>query len=134
MLRPIKSKELLVSTAMELNLPVSVVTTIAQEYWREVRESLSDLKQDRVHVTNLGDFTIKHWKLDNTIDMLQKTKIKYPEQEHLDEYIKKMEMLKGMMAEEQQRKELLGHGGPLVAFYTVPSSTKLSFMQVLLCK
>jgi len=32
---------------MELNLPVSVVTTIAQEYWREVRESLSDLKQDR---------------------------------------------------------------------------------------
>lgn len=107
MLRPIKSKELLVSTAMELNLPVSVVTTIAQEYWREVRESLSDLKQDRVHVTNLGDFTIKHWKLDNTIDMLQKTKIKYPEQQHLDEYIKKMEMLKEMMSEEQQRKEFI---------------------------
>lgn len=107
MLRPIKSKELLVNTAMEMNLPVNVVTLIAQEYWRDVREALSDLTQDRVHVTCLGDFTIKHWKLEGTLEMLHNTKAKYPQKIDLDVYIEKLEKIKALMNEEQQRKEFI---------------------------
>lgn len=41
-------------------------------YWQEVRRSLSSLKHARVHVTNLGDFVVKHWKLDEKTAMLEK--------------------------------------------------------------
>ena len=37
-----------------------------------MRKSLSSLKHQRIHLTNLGDFTIKHWKIDEKIDMLEK--------------------------------------------------------------
>lgn len=106
-MRPIKSKELLVNTAMEMNLPVNVVTLIAQEYWRDVREALSDLTYDRIHVTCLGDFTVKHWKLEGTLEILHKSVAKYPQNMSIPEYIEKIEKLKGCIQEEQQRKEFI---------------------------
>lgn len=41
-------------------------------YWREIRKSLSGLSHSRIHVTNLGDFVTKHWKIDEKIEMLER--------------------------------------------------------------
>lgn len=71
-MRPKKAKQFIPELASELNLPVAMVEDVISYYWREVRKSLSGLKHTRVHLTNLGDFTIKHWKLNDKIEMLEK--------------------------------------------------------------
>jgi uncharacterized protein YdcH (DUF465 family) len=71
-LRPKKSKEFIPEVAKETNLSKEATEAIISYYWQEVRKSLSSLKHSRVHLTNLGDFTIKHWKLDDKIEMLEK--------------------------------------------------------------
>jgi hypothetical protein len=70
-LRPKKAKEFIPNVATELSLPVSLVEDIVDYYWQEIRKSLSGLKHQRIHLTNLGDFTIKHWKLDGKISGLE---------------------------------------------------------------
>lgn len=72
MQHPRKSKELIPVVADLLNLPVDCIAAVSGFYWQEVRKSLSALKHQRVHVTNLGDFTIKHWNIDARIEQLQK--------------------------------------------------------------
>jgi hypothetical protein len=71
-LRPRKAKEFIPKTAENLNLSENLVEDVIDFYWQEIRKSLSSLKHQRVHVTNLGDFIIKHWKIDNKIDSLEK--------------------------------------------------------------
>ena len=71
-MRPKKSKEFIPEVAKETNLSKEATEAIISYYWQEVRKSLSSLKHSRVHLTNLGDFTIKHWKLDDKIEMLEK--------------------------------------------------------------
>lgn len=63
-MRPIKAKDLIVSTALKNNLPVDVVTEIIAVYWKDVRTALSTLSSPRVHVNNLGDFVVKHWLIE----------------------------------------------------------------------
>ena len=72
LLRPKKAKEFIPSVAEELNLSEDVVKDVVDYYWRAVRKSLSSLDHSRIHLTNLGDFTIKHWKRDEKIEMLEK--------------------------------------------------------------
>lgn len=72
-MRPIKAKDLIVSTALENNLPVDVVNEIIRTYWKDVRTALSDLKAPRVHVSNLGDFTLKHWTIEEQKHRVLKT-------------------------------------------------------------
>jgi hypothetical protein len=67
-----KAKEFIPKTAENLNLSENLVEDVIDFYWQEIRKSLSSLKHQRVHVTNLGDFIIKHWKIDNKIDSLEK--------------------------------------------------------------
>jgi hypothetical protein len=71
-LRPRKAKELIPEVAQELGIPQHIVTDVVDYYWQEVRKNLSSLSHVRVHLTNLGDFTIKHWKIDDKIDMLER--------------------------------------------------------------
>ena len=63
-MRPIKAKDLIVSTALKNNLPVDVVTEIIAVYWKDVRTALSTLSSPKVHVNNLGDFVVKHWLIE----------------------------------------------------------------------
>lgn len=70
-MKPKKAKELIPAVAEQVKLPEQVVKEIVLTYWQEIRKSLSGLKHTRVHITNLGDFTIKHWKLDDKIAMLE---------------------------------------------------------------
>ena len=72
MLRPRKSKEFISEVADETNVSKETAEDIILYYWREVRKHLSSLSHNRVHVTNLGDFVTKHWKIDGRIEALEK--------------------------------------------------------------
>ena len=114
-MRPKKAKQLFPEVAEIVNLPEQVVKDITEFYWQEVRKSLSSLKHSRVHITNLGDFTIKHWKLDDRIAMIEKFKENFKQkglQEivtrfRTDETLFDLKAIKEMMEEEQKRKELI---------------------------
>lgn len=70
-MNPKKAKDFVSEVADELQLPESLVNDIVVYYWQEVRKSLSGLKNSRVHITNLGDFVVKHWKVDEKIKTLE---------------------------------------------------------------
>lgn len=70
-MRPRKAKEFIPKVSDQLSLPNFLVEDIIDYYWQEVRKNLSGLKHQRIHLTNLGDFTIKHWKLDSRITGLE---------------------------------------------------------------
>ena len=72
MLRPKKAKEFIPQVANELSISEKTVEDIVTFYWQEIRKNLGTLKHPRLHITNLGDFTIKHWKIDEKIKMLEK--------------------------------------------------------------
>ena len=72
MLRPKKAKEFIPQVANELSISEKTVEDIVTFYWQEIRKNLGTLKHPRLHITNLGDFTIKHWKIDEKIRMLEK--------------------------------------------------------------
>ena len=71
MLRPKKAKEYIPEVALQLLIQEELVEDVVNYYWQEVRKSLSGLKHPRLHITNLGDFTVKHWKIDEKIKMLE---------------------------------------------------------------
>jgi nucleoid DNA-binding protein len=71
LLHPRKAKEFIPEVASELGFSEDLVHDVVMYYWQEVRKSLSSLKHQRVHLTNLGDFTIKHWKVDEKINYLE---------------------------------------------------------------
>jgi hypothetical protein len=114
-LRPKKAKQFIPELASELNLPIEMVEEVISYYWREVRKSLSGLKHTRVHLTNLGDFTIKHWKLSDKIEMLEKfeEKNRLKGMQQITARYKTAETLydlrnmKTMLEEEQQRADFV---------------------------
>jgi hypothetical protein len=114
-LKPRKSKELIPIVAEELGISQQMVLDVTSFYWQEIRKSLSSLKHARVHVTNLGDFTIKHWKLDDKIEGLEKFKENFRQrglQEivtrfRTDEALFDLKAIKVLMEEEKQRKDFI---------------------------
>jgi nucleoid DNA-binding protein len=70
-LRPRKAKEFIPQVAEETSIPMGLVEDVINYYWEEVRKSLSSLKHSRIHISNLGDFTIKHWKIDEKLKRLE---------------------------------------------------------------
>jgi len=85
-LKAIKAKELIVPTALELNIPVSDVNDVVTSYYRMVREALTELKDVKVHLSHLGDFFIKHWMIEKNIDKFSSIKNKF---ENMSNGIKK---------------------------------------------
>lgn len=71
-MRPKKAKDFIPKTADKLGLSAKLVEDVVDFYWQEVRKNLSGLKHQRVHLTNLGDFVIKHWKIDGKIESFEK--------------------------------------------------------------
>ena len=115
MLRPRKAKEFIPKVAEKTGLSTEAVEGIISYYWQEVRKSLSGLKHSRVHITNLGDFVVKHWKLDDKIDILEKFE-ENNKQKGLQqmtaryktaETLYDLKNLKKIMAEEKQRAEFI---------------------------
>lgn len=114
-MRPTKAKVFIPEVAEEQSLSEETVEAIINFYWREMRKSLSQLKHSRVHITNLGDFTIKHWKLDKKIAKLER----FEENNRLKglqqmtarfktaETLFDLKALKVIMEEEKQRAEFI---------------------------
>ena len=72
MLNPKKAKTFIPDVAKSTGHPEDLIESVMNFYWQEVRKSLSSLKHNRIHVTNLGDFVTKHWKIDDKIERLEK--------------------------------------------------------------
>lgn len=115
MLRPRKPKTLIPDIAKEFNVSADLVNDVIEHYWTTVRESLSRMKSIRVHVTNLGDFTAKHWLIDKQLESLenfeennnlkgfQKVTARYKNAEKIYD----LNQLKRQVEDEQQRKEFI---------------------------
>ena len=115
MLRPRKAKTLIPDVAKLLNTSSDLIEDVINYYWTEVRKNLSSLKHQRIHITNLGDFVIKHWKIDDKILMLeqweennkqkglQQMTARFKTAEHLFE----LNVIKKLIDEETQRKEFI---------------------------
>jgi nucleoid DNA-binding protein len=114
-LKPKKAKELIPAVAAEVKLPEQVVKDIVYTYWQEIRKSLSALKHNRVHITNLGDFSVMHWKIDDKIKMLEQfeenNKLKGMQQMtarfRTVELVYSLKEIKKQVEQEQQRKEFI---------------------------
>jgi hypothetical protein len=101
--------------ARELGLPHELVEALSAYYWQEVRRSLSALKHPRVHISNLGDFVIKPWKLQEKIEKLEHFE-EYNRQRGLQqmtarfrtaETLYDLRHVKKMLEEEKQRQEFI---------------------------
>lgn len=71
-MNPLKAKSLIPEVAQELDLEESLVQDVVKHYWKNIRKNLSEMSHPKIHVTNLGDFNVKHWKLDTMITNLEK--------------------------------------------------------------
>ena len=114
-MKPTKAKTFIKNVAEEQQLSEELVSSIITYYWQEVRKSLSGLKHSRVHITNLGDFVIKHWKLDEKIAKLERFE-ESNKQKGLQQMTARfktvetlfdLKALKAIMEEEKQRAEFI---------------------------
>ena len=115
MLNPKKAKEFIPDIAKAIEVSEELVDAVVRFYWQEVRKSLSSLKHSRVHVTILGDFMVKHWKIDEKINRLeqweesnrqkglQQMTARFKTAENLFD----LKNLKKLMGEEEQRKDFI---------------------------
>jgi len=114
-LKPKKAKEFIPEVALNLSISEDLARDVVNYYWREVRKNLSSLSHSRIHVTNLGDFVTKHWKIDEKIDMLEKweenNKLKGMQEMtarfKTAETLFDLKNLKKTVEEENQRKEFI---------------------------
>lgn len=114
-MRPRKAKEFIPEIAQQTGVSVEAAEQIIGFYWENVRKGMSGLQHARIHLTNLGDFTIKHWKLDDKIRMLEqfeeKNRLKGMQQMtaryKTAETLYDLRNLKKLMEEEQQRAEFI---------------------------
>ena len=67
MLLPKKAKELIKQTAISTDTDEVLVADLVSFFYKNVRNSLIELKSPIVLVPNLGSFTIKPWKVDEFI-------------------------------------------------------------------
>lgn len=114
-MHPKKAKVLIPDVASSLSMSEDLVTDVVMFYWEEIRKSLSSLKHQRIHLTNLGDFVIKHWKIDEKIEMLerweennkqkgmQQMTARFKTAENLFD----LKAIKKQVEEEKQRKEFI---------------------------
>lgn len=115
LLNPKKAKLLTADVAKEVNFSEDLVNDVMSFYWQEVRKALSSLKHQRIHITNLGDFIIKHWKMVEKIESLEKweetNKQKGMQQMtarfKTAETLFDLKALQKLMEEENQRKDFI---------------------------
>jgi len=70
-LKPVKAKELIPEVAATLNVSEELVHDIISYFYQEVRMSVSTLRHQRINVPHLGDFVIKHWKIEDRIKNIE---------------------------------------------------------------
>lgn len=114
-MNPRKAKEFIPDVASSLGQSEDLVDAVIRFYWQEVRKALSSLKHQRVHLTNLGDFIVKHWKIEEKIKRLEQWE-ENNKQKGLQQMTARfktaeslfdLKSLKKIMTEEEQRKDFI---------------------------
>ena len=107
---PKKAKEFLKSTAEEVNLPEDLVSKLTEFYWQNVRKNITELNYKNLSIINLGNFKVKHWKIDETVESY--TRIiesidgkftRYNLKKDLEERIEKLNRIKSLVQEETDK-------------------------------
>jgi hypothetical protein len=110
-----KVKELLPAIAVQIGQPEDLVQAVNNFYWDSTRKALANAPKLKVHLPNLGDFTIKHWVLDPQIERLSRIKegleakprLNYHLLTSITEKLNQLVSLKIMKGQEDQRKEFI---------------------------
>lgn len=114
-LHPRKAKELIASTALSTQSSEATVKEVTDFYWQEVRKNLSSLSQPRIHVTNLGDFVVKHWKIQDKLLKMESFSERF-KQKGMQELVTRfrtaetiydLKKLMELLEQEAQRKEFI---------------------------
>jgi len=71
-LNPKKTKELCKLTSQELGLSEELVRDVIDMYWKEVHDSISDMRHPFISVYGLGTFKVKEWKLQESLDKYER--------------------------------------------------------------
>lgn len=114
-MQPLKSKELISDVAKQLHLPAKTVEDITNFYWNQVWDALTHAEYPKVHVTNLGDFNIKHWLIDKNIAKAEsftthtflKGTQKWAATQKINDRLTTLKKLKEKILEENQRKDFI---------------------------
>ena len=114
-MKPLKAKDFIPDVAKKLDLSDEVVKEIISYYWQEIRRNISSLTHSRIHITNVGDFLVKEWKLDSKMTKMER----FEEVNRLKgnqlinarfktvESLYQMKSLKKQMEEEKQRQSFI---------------------------
>ena len=107
-MRPLKTRELYPIIAEKTTCSEDEVRAVADFFWSQVRTNLSELSDIRIHLHNLGDFTIKHWLISKEIDrcrniIANRSQLTTPLQQRIDQ----LNGAKQIHTEEVQRKEFI---------------------------
>lgn len=113
-MKPLKVKDIVPLVATQLNMPSETVDAVTAFYWSEVRAALTNMKYVRVHLTNLGDFTIKHWlldkyikKYDNISQRLMSSETRQLMTSQVNEKLKLLKEMRDNHEAEMQRKDFI---------------------------
>ena len=69
---PKKVKTIIKKTSDDLNISESIVDDVISFYWKQVRESIVEVKSNSLKINGLGTFNVKSWKLKGIIDKYEK--------------------------------------------------------------
>ena len=70
-MRPKKAKDIVSEVASELNISSDLVKDVTSFYWSNVGKNLSSLTYPVIHISSLGDFYFKNWKIEEEIKKYQ---------------------------------------------------------------
>lgn len=69
---PKKVKTIINKTSEDLNISESIIDDVISFYWKQVRNSIVEVKNDSLKINGLGTFNVKSWKLNGIIDKYEK--------------------------------------------------------------
>ena len=72
-MNPKKAKDFKKPTAEELDLSEDLVNKFLDFYWARVRKAITNLEHPAILIYNLGTFSVKHWRIPETIEAHKKT-------------------------------------------------------------
>lgn len=92
-----------------------MIETLMRFYYRRIRAELSNLSDSQIRVDGLGEFTLKHWLLDEEIEKQTQIVNKFksrnkPNEEMIKSVQDKIDLLlkaKNIHNEDQQRKDFV---------------------------
>lgn len=67
-MNPKKAKDTAVDTAKELGLSSSMVEDIISFYWKEIRKTLTQAKNNSLIITKVGCFKVRYTTINNTLE------------------------------------------------------------------